>query len=421
MSFGVPFVTPPIPGLESFSVTGDAGALRVHAGWLQNTSNVLREQGQQIHWIGGALAPAWNGEAATSFQTLSGNMAGAFGAAASTIEDAAGRLFNYATQLESLQTQAASASQQSQYWHDQIVTWTGRVNDAQTKLTRLQSELGAAVRAQTIAAAQGSRAAAEAASAGAAITRLQGEISSTQTELKHAQDELTHAHQQFTYWQNRARQIQGEATGAGEQLGAALAPMSIAPPPIPGPLINVPPPRDDGPLINVPPPRDDGPLINVPPPRDRGPEINVPWPGLFPGLGQFPGIVKNENNNDDDDDDGKGSGNEEEGSGKQDPENNAEGDAKVPANVEQTLEFITKHNGAAPQGYKGKGKYENDGRDNSQVLPKTEPDGKPITYKEYDVHPLLPGVDRGDDRLVVGSDGSVYYTTDHYKHCTRIR
>jgi len=41
--------------------------------------------------------------------------------------------------------------------------------------------------------------------------------------------------------------------------------------------------------------------------------------------------------------------------------------------------------------------------------------GNPITYKEYDVNPSQKGVDRGTQRLVIGSDGKAYYTIDHYK------
>jgi guanyl-specific ribonuclease Sa len=42
-------------------------------------------------------------------------------------------------------------------------------------------------------------------------------------------------------------------------------------------------------------------------------------------------------------------------------------------------------------------------------------DGNPIAYKEYDVNPYQKGVNRGAERVVIGSDGSKYYTNDHYK------
>jgi guanyl-specific ribonuclease Sa len=56
----------------------------------------------------------------------------------------------------------------------------------------------------------------------------------------------------------------------------------------------------------------------------------------------------------------------------------------------------------------------NDGRGNGQILPMMDSAGQNITYREYDVNPFTPGVNRGPERLVVGSDGSAYYTADHY-------
>jgi guanyl-specific ribonuclease Sa len=47
-------------------------------------------------------------------------------------------------------------------------------------------------------------------------------------------------------------------------------------------------------------------------------------------------------------------------------------------------------------------------------LPTLTPENKSITYKEFDVHnkPIIGG--RDSQRFVVGSDGKVYYTPDHY-------
>ncbi|MDR0482152.1 MAG: hypothetical protein LBH13_03175 [Cellulomonadaceae bacterium] len=62
--------------------------------------------------------------------------------------------------------------------------------------------------------------------------------------------------------------------------------------------------------------------------------------------------------------------------------------------------------GSAPPGYKGGAVFRND----KKVLPI-----KPgITYREWDVNPKTAGISRGGERLVTGSDGSVYYTSDHY-------
>jgi len=37
------------------------------------------------------------------------------------------------------------------------------------------------------------------------------------------------------------------------------------------------------------------------------------------------------------------------------------------------------------------------------------------------VNPRMPGKNRGPERLVTGSDGSAYYTADHYKSFIKIR
>jgi len=62
----------------------------------------------------------------------------------------------------------------------------------------------------------------------------------------------------------------------------------------------------------------------------------------------------------------------------------------------------------------------NDGRGGGQVLPRQDAKGNSITYREWDVNPYT-GANRGPERLVTGSDGSAWYTTDHYNSFVRIR
>jgi guanyl-specific ribonuclease Sa len=76
--------------------------------------------------------------------------------------------------------------------------------------------------------------------------------------------------------------------------------------------------------------------------------------------------------------------------------------------------------GRAPDGYRGGTQFMNDGRDGGQVLPRTGADGKAVTYREWDVNPYT-GANRGTERLVTGSDGSAWYTDDHYDSFVRIR
>lgn len=45
---------------------------------------------------------------------------------------------------------------------------------------------------------------------------------------------------------------------------------------------------------------------------------------------------------------------------------------------------------------------------------------KGVTYQEWDVHPLTKG-SRGGERLITGSDGSVWYTADHYGSFEKVK
>ncbi len=43
-----------------------------------------------------------------------------------------------------------------------------------------------------------------------------------------------------------------------------------------------------------------------------------------------------------------------------------------------------------------------------------------VNYKEYDINPYAKGQNRGAERIVIGDDGSVWYTNDHYYTFTQI-
>ncbi|NEW41154.1 ribonuclease [Nocardia cyriacigeorgica] len=68
-------------------------------------------------------------------------------------------------------------------------------------------------------------------------------------------------------------------------------------------------------------------------------------------------------------------------------------------------------------GTKGGDRFYNRGGD----LPAKDSDGKAITYQEWDVNPKQPGRSRDAERIVTGSDGSAWYTGDHYETFTRMR
>jgi RHS repeat-associated protein len=102
--------------------------------------------------------------------------------------------------------------------------------------------------------------------------------------------------------------------------------------------------------------------------------------------------------------------------------NTKRGMAAVPPAAWDMIKWLDAQGGADKAfpklGYRGGGPWQNDGR--GQVLPRTDGSGRPITYREWDIEPHRPGVNRGARRLVTGSDGSIWYTDDHYKTFTRI-
>ncbi|MFI9506501.1 ribonuclease domain-containing protein [Nocardia sp. NPDC052566] len=55
------------------------------------------------------------------------------------------------------------------------------------------------------------------------------------------------------------------------------------------------------------------------------------------------------------------------------------------------------------------------------TLPRTDAAGKRVTYQEWDVNPKRRGQSRDAERIVTGSDGSAWYTGDHYETFTRMR
>lgn len=77
--------------------------------------------------------------------------------------------------------------------------------------------------------------------------------------------------------------------------------------------------------------------------------------------------------------------------------------------------------GKPPPGYVGGRQFMNDERGDTTALPRRDRAGRALTYREYDVNPRRPDVNRGPQRLVVGSDGSAYMTGDHYVTWERIR
>ena len=94
--------------------------------------------------------------------------------------------------------------------------------------------------------------------------------------------------------------------------------------------------------------------------------------------------------------------------------------AAIPRKVALVLKTIDQ-NDRAPEGYEGGRRFFNLGRDGEQALPRVDAQGTSIQYREWDVNPRIAGRNRGAQRLITGSDGSAFYTSDHYRTFLRIR
>lgn len=82
---------------------------------------------------------------------------------------------------------------------------------------------------------------------------------------------------------------------------------------------------------------------------------------------------------------------------------------QIPQKVRDVLAYVRTNKKPMP-GYVGGrrfGNFENH-------LPRSDTNGEPIKYQEWDVNPRVQGKNRGTQRLVTGSDGRAWYTNDHY-------
>jgi hypothetical protein len=87
----------------------------------------------------------------------------------------------------------------------------------------------------------------------------------------------------------------------------------------------------------------------------------------------------------------------------------AKAEEDIPETADKVADYALKKNGAAMKGWQGGGKFANDGRDGGEILDQTDADGNPITYREYEIWPSVPGQNRRTERVVIGTDKSAYY------------
>ncbi len=118
--------------------TGDPDSLLAAASWHENLSGFFESTATTIQFTAGSLTGEnWTGEAASSYQDLTGLVIGHFRQAATTAGAAADALRRYGSKLDELQREGVAAVKQVMHW------MTLRAAD-QTKLQKAQSDLTAA-------------------------------------------------------------------------------------------------------------------------------------------------------------------------------------------------------------------------------------------------------------------------------------
>ena len=88
-------------------------------------------------------------------------------------------------------------------------------------------------------------------------------------------------------------------------------------------------------------------------------------------------------------------------------------ETKVPQKAKDALDKIDKDPETYLEDYYGGIEFKN--KPNTKIGETKIPNKNITSYTEYDINPYKYGKPRGTERLVVGRDGSAWYTPDHYK------
>lgn len=90
----------------------------------------------------------------------------------------------------------------------------------------------------------------------------------------------------------------------------------------------------------------------------------------------------------------------------------------IPKKAYDILERIKKNGGRPPGGYIKPSIFRNIPQESGEK--KIPNPNKKVEYVRYDIDPTYWDSKRGEERIIIGTDGSVWYTPDHYKSWFRM-
>ncbi len=222
------------PGVSA--PTGDPDSLLAAASWHENLSGFFENTATTLQFTVGSLSGAdWSGEAASSYQNLSGLVIGHFRQAATTASSAAEALRRYGTKLDQLQHEGVAAVKQVVHWMTVRAADQTTLQKAQADVTAARTALaGAQAAASAPLTPHGPGVAAIASARAQQVTQAQSALTMAQSAERSAQRAVDDDEHQVHSWQAKARLIWHEAQNEAALATGSLEPLEVPPPPLAG-------------------------------------------------------------------------------------------------------------------------------------------------------------------------------------------
>jgi hypothetical protein len=223
------------PGVSA--PTGDPDSLLAAASWHENLASHFETTVTMLQFTRGSLSGEnWSGEAASSYQDLTGLVIGHFSRAAMTASAAAAALRRYGSKLLLLQQEGVAAVEQVVHWMTVRAADQKKLEKAQADVTTAQNAVSGAQSSINSYVPHGGPGAVTAQVNAQAqhLRQAQAALETAQTAERAAQKAVDHDDQQVLAWQTKARLVWHEAQNEAALATGSLVPLEVPPPPLAG-------------------------------------------------------------------------------------------------------------------------------------------------------------------------------------------
>lgn len=223
------------PGVSA--PTGDPDSLLAAASWHENLASHFETTATMLQFTRGSLSGEnWSGEAASSYQNLTGLVIGHFSQAAMTASAAAAALRRYGSKLLLLQQEGVAAVKQVVHWMTVRAADQKKLAEAQADVTTAQNAVSGAQSAINSYVPHGGPGAvtAQVNAQAQQLRQAQAALETAQTAERAAEKAVDHDDHQVLAWQTKARLIWHEAQNEAALATGSLEPLEVSPPPLAG-------------------------------------------------------------------------------------------------------------------------------------------------------------------------------------------